>query len=178
MSRVLALALFLPWLLPSVARAAAPTEYEVKSAFLLNFARFVEWPTNVFSNASAPLIIGVVGAKEILDVLPRMTAQQTVRGRRFEIRELQPTDTGEDCQVLFIGRVAGTDGEALLRSLRGRPVLTVGETEDFNENGGVIRFLIVNKNVRFDVHTKAAAKAGLKISSKLLSVARTVIASP
>lgn len=158
--------------------AAAPTEYEVKAAFLLNFARFVEWPSTAFDTASSPIVIGVVGAKEFAEVLPRVVATQTAQGRSIEVRPLQLSDDNGACQVLFIGRSVGQGAESLLKSMRQRPVLTVGESDDFNALGGIIRFLLLEKSVRFDVHVKSASDAGLKISSKLLAVARTVIKSP
>ncbi|MBL9138794.1 MAG: YfiR family protein [Verrucomicrobiales bacterium] len=177
--RALVLAFLFPFLLESSVRAAAPTEYEVKAAFLLNFARFVEWPADVFPEPAAPLVIGIIGCKELADTLPRMITQQTAQGRPIQIRELQSLESTQACQVLFIGRTAGAStSDELLKSVRKRPVLTVGDAEDFNAKGGIIRFLLVDKSVRFDVHARAAADAALKISSKLLAVARQVITAP
>ncbi|MCC7373358.1 MAG: YfiR family protein [Verrucomicrobiales bacterium] len=178
LARTFALALFFAFFSEHKISAAAPSEYEVKAAFILNFARFVEWPSDAFRSPTSPLVIGVVGANDIAEVLPRVVANQTAQGRPIEVRPLEPTDDSSACQVLFIGRSVGDAAEGILKSARKRPVLTVGETDGFNTLGGIIRFLIIEKSVRFDVHAKTAADAGLKISSKLLSVARTVIKSP
>jgi hypothetical protein len=173
----LALILFLAILPGAHLAAATPTEYEVKAAFLLNFARFVEWPAEAFADASAPLVIGIVGANDLAEVLPRVVASQTAQGRPIEVRHLQPSDDVGVCQVLFVGRSVDDSAESVLKSARNRPLLTVGETDTFNALGGIIRFLLIDKSVRFDVHSRAATDAGLKISSKLLAVARTVIKS-
>lgn len=177
-ARTLALALLFAVVAKFEIRAAAPSEHEVKAAFVLNFARFVEWPADAFQSPTSPLIIGVVGANEMAEVLPRVVATQTAQGRPIEVRPLQPADDPTPCQVLFVGRSVGDAAEGILKSAQKRPVLTVGETDGFNTLGGIVRFLIIEKSVRFDVHAKAAADAGLKISSKLLAVARTVIKSP
>lgn len=154
---------------------AAPTEYQVKAAFLLNFAKFVEWPPKVFSDTNVTLVIGIVGEDPFGDALPQIIQGQTAQGRRIEIRRFKPDEDCGGCQVLFLSRSVADQTEAILQRLQGRPVLTVSEKEDFARRGGVIGFALVDKAVRFDINARAAEALELKISSKLLAVARSVL---
>jgi YfiR/HmsC-like len=163
------------WMAASV-RTAALQEYDVKAAFLLNFTRFVEWPAAAFADGNAPMTIGIVGEDPFGGVLQSLVKGQTALGRRIEIRSFQPQDTPAGCQVLFFSRsLPPSRVAALFQSLQGQPVLLVGETSDFAAGGGTIGFVFVNKTVRFDVNLQKATQAELKVSSKLLAVARTVL---
>lgn len=163
-------------LTPRVA-AGQPTEYEVKAAFLLNFTRFVEWPQMAFPDPGAPLVIGIVGEDPFGDVLPKLVQGQKAQGRPIEIRRFREAEDCGDCHVLFLSRSVADEAKRILRRLGSRPVLTVNENEDFVRDGGVIRFALVNETVRFDINLKAAEAAELKVSSKLVAVARSVVKS-
>lgn len=156
------------------ALAGPPTEYQVKAAFLLNFARFVEWPPRTFPDTNAPLVIGIVGDNPIGAALPQVVQGQTAQGRRIEIRQLSADGELGGCQILFLS-AAVTAPADLLKRLSGKPVLTVGETEDFVRQGGMLGFALVDQSVRFDANAKATAAAELKVSAKLMAVARSVI---
>jgi hypothetical protein len=156
------------------ADAAQLSEYDVKAAFLFNFAKFIEWPPRAFVSGSAPLVIGVLGADPFGDSLRNTVKGQTVQGRPIEIRACQSEGETASCHVLFISRAEGERCRELLKAVVGRPILTIGEADDFLDLGGMINFVLVNRNVRFDINTKGLNGAGLKASSKLLTVARTV----
>jgi hypothetical protein len=155
---------------PFVVRAAG--EYEVKAAFLFNFAKFVEWPEAEAS--SAPVVIGVVGEDPFGEILPRTVLDETVKGRHVEVRHYQPGDDLADCQVLFVGHGPTAGLKELLERASARHILTVSDSEGFLAQGGAINFVLVGKNVRFDINSTAVRQAGLKMSSKLLAVAHTV----
>jgi len=152
-------------------------EYDVKAAFLLNFAKFVDWPPKGFPDASAPLVIGIVGDDPFGAALPQLVQGQTALGRRIEVRHFKADEDCAACHLVFLSRSVAGRTEEILQRLKGRPVLTVSEKDDFVRQGGVIGFALVDKSVRFDINARAAEAADLKISSKLLAVARSVLKS-
>jgi hypothetical protein len=140
-------------------------EYRVKAAYLFNFVKFVEWPQ---AARSGPLTICVAGRDVLGDVLDRTVEGETVNGRPIVARRiLEPTP---DCHVVFVPR--GAAAQAYLRPAQGAPVLTVGETPDFIENGGIVNFVLEGTNVRFEMNPAAADRVGIRISSRLLRLAR------
>ncbi len=149
-------------------------EYQVKAAFLYNFAKFVEWPADALSDSAAPIVVGVIGEEQFSEVLAQTVAGKTVNGRELVIRRGKVGQDLRNCQLLFISSSERKYLPQILGSLRGSSVLTVGETEPFARLGGVINFFVVEKNVRFEVNVDAATRARLRISSKLLALARIV----
>jgi hypothetical protein len=164
-------------LLNSSTRAQSPTagEYQVKAAFLYNFAKFVEWPQSSFSDASAPLRICIFGQDPFGKELRDITREKTVNGRKLEVSHVIDLRHARSCQILFIASSGGPSAEQLVAGLRGASVLTVADTRGFTEQGGMINFVVESDRVQFEVNHKAAEEAGLKISSRLLSVAKIVI---
>lgn len=158
-------------------RAQTPTagEYQVKAAFLYNFAKFVEWPPSSFSDASASLQICVFGRNPFGDALRNITSEKTVNGHKLEIREVSDLGHARSCHILFIASPTEARMKETVEALRGAVVLTVGDSKGFTGQGGMINFVLENDRVQFEVNRKAAKQAGLKISSKLLSVAKLVI---
>jgi hypothetical protein len=164
-------------LLLSCARAQSPTagEYQIKAAFLYNFAKFVEWPPSSFRDGAAPLQICVLGHDPFGEVLRNITREKTVNGRKLEVRQIVDLQLARACHILFIASSEKTQLKRVFETLEGADCLTVGDTDDFIEHGGMINFVLENDRVQFDVSRKAADHAGLKISSKLLAVAKVVI---
>ena len=147
--------------------------YPVKLAFLYNFTKFVEWPAASYRDAGAPLVICVAGHDPFGPDLEQELRTRTAGGRWVEVRPLKPTDAMSGCQVLFVP-VTEKDPDRIVRALYGSNTLTVGETEGFAARGGVINLTVEENNVHFEVNELAANRAGLKISSKLLSIAKIV----
>jgi YfiR/HmsC-like len=164
-------------LLGTGVRAQSPTagEYQVKAAFLYNFAKFVDWPPSSFSSVSAPLQICVLGTNPFGQGLRDITSEKTVNGHKLEVNHVVDLQQARGCHILFIASSVETPVRQIVEGLRGASVLTVGDTKDFAEQGGMINFVLENDRVQFEVNRKAADEAGLKISSKLLSVAKLVI---
>jgi YfiR/HmsC-like len=148
-------------------------EYQIKAAFLLNFAMFVEWPPSAFENAHSPIAICVVGADPFGGVLDRLLEGQVVNGRKLVARRLQRVPAGHACQVVFVSP-SEKDARGILAGL-GPGVLSVGDRAGFLREGGIIGFVVENNHIRFDIDQRAAAKAALTISARLLSVARQVV---
>ena len=170
------LSLSLVWLVSvSVGHAqeAPPTEYQLKAAFLFNFAKFVEWPPAAFAGAKAPMIIGILGENPFHDDLTRTIGNKTIDEHPLEIKELQFSSLAQatNCHILFISTSEKKRLPEIFAGLKGASVLTVGETDRFTETGGMINFVPEGTKIRFKVNQDTASKAGLKISSKLLSLA-------
>lgn len=144
----------------------------MKAAFLLNFTKFIDWPPTAFSDANSPLAICVLGKDPFGRGLDEIVQGETVNNRRLVVRRLSQPAPAQQCQVVFFGG-DDRDRSKTLADL-GRGVLTVGDGEKFFNDGGMIAFLIENRRVRFDIDQAAAERAGLKLSSKLLNVARVV----
>jgi hypothetical protein len=149
-------------------------EYKVKAAFLYKFASYVQWPARVFERPDSPLVIGVAGADVLGDELAQIVAGRSIEGRPVQVRKLRRGEALNGLQVLFIGRSDRGPSE-VLASAKGRPVLTVTESEDAFAMGSMINFVIVEDRVRFDVALHEAETADLKVSARLLSVARKVL---
>ena len=161
----------------SLARAqdAQPTEYEVKAAFLYNFARFIEWPADAFDGPQTPLVIGILGEDPFGSALDDIIARKTVRGRAVVVRRLHRDQDLRGCHLLFISASEKKRLPEILLSLRGSTVVTVSEIDRFIYSGGTINLLVENSRVRFEVNLDAAARARAKISAKLLALARGVV---
>jgi len=147
-------------------------EYQVKAAFLLNFAKFVEWPPNVFAAADSPVAICVLGKDPFGQALDEVVHGETVGSRRLVVQRISKVPAPRMCQVVFAGS-GEKDLPEVLSSL-GRGVLAVGEGDKFLRDGGMIAMVVENRRVRFDVNQTATANAGLNLSSRLLTVARSV----
>jgi hypothetical protein len=159
--------------IPTPARQDASLEYRVKAAYLLNFARYVEWPEDAFSSASEPLMVCVAGEDPFGTVLDETFEGHAVGGRAVVARRIASVEQAQGCHVLFIGSPDGVPA-AGVGDLARQPVLTVGESNSFLAAGGMVRFLIVEDTVRFEVNRVAAQRAGLRLSSRMLSFAWAV----
>jgi hypothetical protein len=151
--------------------AAMVQERSVKAAFLAKFVAYVDFDSPV---PGAPLVIGVVGSDSVGSELARVAAQGS-GGRPIAVRMLAPDQPLAGVQVLFIGGAAAERAPRLLRAAAERGVLTVTEFDAGLREGSVINFRLVDERVRFEVSLAAADKAGLKLSSRLLSVAYRVL---
>lgn len=165
-------------LLLAVRGAAAQTpprsEYEVKAAYLLNFARYAQWPAAAPADSSAELVICVLGHDPFGAVLDRTVAGRRVLGH--PVRAMRPGSRSEAllCQMAFISGDPRAEIQPWLAELRGRPVLTVGDGPEFTEAGGTIAFVPVDQTVRFEVNRKALERSGLRLSSRVLALATRV----
>ena len=171
--RVGAIALLLPTFAPA-AQPRTPSEREVKSAYLYNFARFVEWPHRTAS-ASTPFVVCVIGTDPLGTVLDTTLADVTVRGAKAVVRRVTATDEVRACHVLFVAASEESNLGALLAGLGATDVLTVSDMPRFITRGGMIQFVNDSGRVRFEIGLGSVQHAGLRMSSDLLRVARTVI---
>jgi hypothetical protein len=156
------------------AQTAISREYEIKAVFLFNFAQFVNWPPEAAASPQAPLIIGVLGDDPFDGYLDDTVRGEKLNDRPFVVQRYRRVEDIDGCQVLFIGRTSPDQMLRILAALKGRSILTVGDTEGFAEDGGIIRFVTKNNRIRFRINVDAAQAAHLVISSKLLRLAEVV----
>lgn len=151
-------------------------ERQIKATFLYKFGNYIDWPEGTFEHEDEPLTIGIIGADDIAADLREITRDKTIKGRMVIVRTFTPTDSLQKAQILFIGQSEQTRLNLILASTRGRPVVTVTESEDRIIKGGIINFIIDENKVRFDIELENADNNNIKISARLLGVARKVIA--
>jgi len=147
-------------------------EYQVKGAFLLNFAKFVEWPPQTFKTPTDPIVICVLGENPFGPGLEKAAQSTVVANRPVSVRRLADGQQAGQCQIAFVAATERKLSKALLLAAQSASVLTVGESDGFTTNGGVIGFKLDGEKVRIEVNTAAADRAKLHISAKLLSLAQ------
>jgi hypothetical protein len=163
--------LLLLWL-PARAQEITAPEDKVKAAFLYNFTKFVEWPTNVFATPDAPLVIGVLGRDPFGQVLDDTLKNKTVKNRRVVLVRCKRTEDAAGCHVLYICDSEQKKLPAILGELRGKPILTVSDLDGFSRQGGMIELIKSEDTIGFEINRKAADREGLRLSSKLLRLDR------
>jgi hypothetical protein len=174
---VLWIVLLLSGLSPDAGAQTFPEEYQVKAAFLFRFAQFVDWPANVLNTGDSSLKLCIFE-----DEPRRQEFQSTIEGksigsRVIHVRQINQSKEIRSCNILFLSRDEAQRQTAILKSLRGMPVLTVGETDNFLSDGGMIRFHLEADKIRFDINLDGAESSHLKISSRLLLLATSVTQS-
>lgn len=156
------------------AQGHAIDEYQVKAAFLYNFAKFVEWPPRSFKSASQSIAICILGENAFSPSLEQAVAGKVIEGRGFVVRQISNTQQAARCQILFVSASERTRSRSILDDLKSSGVLTVGETDGFAGQGGVINFKLADDRVRIEINLQAAEREQIRISSKLLSLAQIV----
>lgn len=149
-------------------------EYKLKALVLFNFAKFVEWPTQAYAEVTSPIVIGVLGDDPFGSVLEEIVKDRPIAGHPVVVQRAHRLEELPVCHLLFISASERARQAAVLAQLGDRPVLTIGESADFVSRGGVIRLLMEEQKVRFEVNAGAADQARLKISAQLLSLAKDV----
>jgi hypothetical protein len=163
-----------PYAGPAGSAAQAPTEFQVKAAYLFNFLKFVEWPEDPAPDPHGKWVIGFVGESPIDGELTHLAEGKNVLGHELLVKKFQAAEDLRACNILFI-----TDSEkrrlpAILVALRGSSVLTVADMDSFVGSGGMVQFVVEDARVRVAIDVGATSRARLKISSKLLALAQIV----
>jgi hypothetical protein len=159
---------------PLSAQAPRASEYQIKAAFLFNFAQFVEWPASAFSTLDAPLIIGILGADPFGAALDEIVRGERIADRALVVRRYEQVADATEAHILFVGRSEEEALPAILLELRNRQILTVGEVEGFAQRGGMIGFVSADNRIRLNVNLSASEDSDLTISSRLLRAAEIV----
>lgn len=155
------------------AQSPGHDEYLVKAAFLYSFAKFVEWPPQVFMTADTPITLCIYGTDPFGDALKSIRGK-SVKSRALMIKRAARGENLEACHILFISASEQVRLSQLIRHLNGSHVLTIGDMDRFAHAGGIINLVKVQNKVRFEINLDAAQRAGLKISSQLLKLATLV----
>lgn len=158
----------------AAAQSSEPNEYAVKAAFLFNFTKFVEWPDASFSSPQAPILLGIIGDDPFGDSLTTIVAGQKVEGRDIVIQKHRYGDDLRHCHILFVSASERSHVAQILASVQLAGVMTVSDLDGFAEAGGLMQFVIQENRVRFLVNLDAAKQSKLRVSAKLLALARVV----
>ena len=161
---------------PAVA-AQEPLEIDVKATFIYNFTKFIDWPVGTPAG-DEPFRLCVVSDDELQRSVEKTIAGETINGRPFEIFSPRTPDEARKCQVLFVGRHEDERALRMLSAVKDLPVLTVSDRDQFARRGGGIELVRDDNRIRFDVNLPGAERGGIKLSSRLLRVARHVHESP
>jgi hypothetical protein len=161
-------------LLATAARAQTADEYRVKAAFLYNFAKFVEWPAQAFKSAADPIAICVVGKNPFGGALEQAVSGQAAQGKLFTVRQVSDASQMRACHILFVSSSERKRLAPIFQEIKNGSVLTVGESDNFTAEGGMVNFRIEEGSVHLQINPDAAAQQRLHISSKLLSLAEIV----
>lgn len=177
LARLLVLTAFACALAPCAPAAAPFEEYQVKAVYLFNFARFVDWPPEVFRDAAQPMTICVVGSDPFAGYLRDAIRDEQVEGRSLALREVRRDEPIDHCNLAFVSRSETGHFDTVLAQAAKQHVLTVSDIPDFVRAGGAIGFETRESHVRIQLNMDAAHAAGLTISSKLVRIASVVVPS-
>jgi hypothetical protein len=157
------------------ADAQQMSETQVKAAYLFSFAKFVKWPPEILPAPSDPIRLCILNDLSFQTQLDLIARNKSIDGHPVLVILVQNVEQSRRCQELFISSAAKQNPLPIIESLRGTTVVTVGETDGFVEEGGIINFILQDDRVHFQVNQRAASQAGIRMSSQLLSLATLVI---
>ena len=159
---------------PALAQDAQFSEADLKAAFLFNFTKFIEWPPEAFPREDSAVNVGVYGDEEFTTTLRTLLADKKAHGRAFTVRRLTNPADAKTCQILFFRESETRKMGTAYDSIKKLPILTVGESEDFLNQGGMFSLFFDDKQLRFEVNPATAENAKLTVSSKLLRLAKKI----
>ena len=172
--RSLGLGLLLGGLVGASAPAQSVNEYQMKAAYVYNLAKFVEWPADTFKTARDPIGICVLGQSPIFAPLSEAVNGEMIDDHKLSVRQVSDVGQAGHCQILFVGSADRKYLQFVLQDQRTAGILTVGEKPAFAAEGGVVAFALVDNRVQIEINLEAAERQKLRISPKLLSLARIV----
>jgi len=162
----------------SLQTSSTLSQAQLGAAFVFNFAKFTEWPSQAFSDSAAPLTVCFLGAEEVRSAFQEISAGKAVNGRPVLVRDVKSAGEVLDCRVVYMDSANSALFSGVLKNARQRCGLVIGTSDDFLARGGIIKLLVENNRMRFDVNIGAAGRAKIRLSSKLLALARSVVDLP
>lgn len=147
---------------------------DVKAAFVYQFANFVTWPDDVFTDPAQPITIGILGNETVAKVLRESVRDKRIGDRQIVVRELTTPQEALECQIVFLDPSDAARVDAYLAVLVGKAILTVSDDNNFTEEGGIIKLYEQQNKLRIEINVDEAARSNLTVSSKLLSLAKVV----
>lgn len=166
--------LLVGFLIP-ISAVAQQSEYTIKAVFLEHFTRFIEWPkSSNIEDTSSPFFIAIIGKNPFGSILEQIYAEQKIRNKEVEIQYILTPDGITDCHILFISSSNRDILPEILSRTRDKPILTVGDTEGFAEDGVLINFYLAEDRIKFEINENAVHESGLVMSYRLMNLARIV----
>lgn len=159
---------------PLSSQSAPSVEYQVKAAFLFNFAKFIEWPTDAFPDEKTPITVCVFRYDPFGGALDDVIRGKTINNRELAVRRITGLPDLKGCQLLFISDREDKLLDEIEKNVKGASILVVGEGPEFAERGGSVQFFLEQNKLRFAINVDAVQRARLQVSSKLLALARIV----
>lgn len=147
---------------------------DIQAAFLVRFCSYVKWPEGSFSSSDAPVVIGIIGKDPFGSRLDKVARSFKVNGRSVEIRRFKDISSVDQVHILFISSSEASQLEEITREMENRPVLLVSNIHGFLASSGMVNFVMMDNKICFNISRTNTQKAGLTISSKLLSVAHEI----
>jgi hypothetical protein len=158
----------------SFANAQKPTDDQVKAAFVYNFAKFTEWPSDVMKGPDTPFVIGVFGDDNFYKTLKVAAEGKSVQGKPISVMRIDRIEDGQKCHMIYIGSSQEENLSYILKEMKNFHVLTVGDMSGFAKRGCMINFTRERDYIRFEINVNAAERSGIKMSSNLLKLAKIV----
>ncbi len=149
-------------------------EYRLKAAFVYKIADFIEWPMEAFSDKSSPLTISVIGRSPFFEGLNSLK-EKRLKNRKLILRSSQVVDEQtKSSQIIVVGALQEYRLEKILDSLKNSHALIIGENQGFCKKGGILNLIIEKGKIRFEINYKKAKQSGLKVSSRVLRMAKII----
>lgn len=164
-------ALLLASLLVVNAQPMPSKETQIKAVFLYNFAQFAQWPAEAFTNPSAPVVIGILGVDPFGPFLDEIVKGEAIGGHPVEVRRFNNVSEAKSSHILFISKDLSDPLSTVIESLEDENIITVSDVNDFTRKGGMIRFFLESKKIRFEVNMTTYKRNGVVLSSRLLRLA-------
>jgi hypothetical protein len=155
-----------------------PAEAQIKAAFICKFGNYVEWPARDNKPPDAAFVIGAMTNDAVVEELTRAAAGRTVNGRPIVVKKLARGAPVADLSIIFLARTHSASLAETLAATRGLPILTITEADDAPAPGSMVNFVVADDRVRFDIALQPVEHSNLKISGRLLTLARKVIGAP
>ena len=163
-------------IIPITTANAQNEEYTIKTVYIEKFTRFITWPDSILtSNTDKPLVFSIYGDTPISEIASAIFSTHTIKGKKVEFRQLNNLDDVGSSHILFIGEIDEKELEKLLVTLSGKPILTIGDTKNYEKKGVMINFIITGGRINFVINKVSINKTPLHFSHLLLKQAAKLI---
>ncbi len=152
---------------------AESPEYQLKAAFLYNFAKFIEWPADAFSSESSPINICITGQESFGSTLDAVT-RKTAQNRQIAVKRLPKDGDTKGCHITYFGELEVKKFHELLTASVDRPMLTIGDGSNFLDAGGIIELVSSDNRVQFEVNLDGLKRANIQLNPQLMKLAKSV----
>ncbi len=171
--QVVLLAFILLFFSSAIARDDIDLEYKLKAAFTFNFIKFIEWPKESLQSGNPEFTLSILGSGPINDALLELEGK-SVFGKKLHIREVDDIPEAKGSEAMFINSSKESQLEEIMKQTRKMKMLTIGEMDEFCEQGGMINFVIEDDSIQFEINLKEARRSSFVISYKLLNQASKI----